>query len=229
MARPLNPKLSPARISRAALELVDARGEFTMPELAKRLKVSPSSLYNHVSGKGDIIELMRGAAVAGIDLPAVPAAGESAGETAGKAAGETAGDLPWAAAVRAIAVSYRNAYARHPRLIPLLTAYSVRDETTIKMYNVLADLFTQAGFTPRRVLEAITVLDNYVLGAALDAAAPDDVWNPGALAADSLGAALAAGLGYASRADDAFRFGLDLIIGGLQAAARTTAGAGPPG
>jgi AcrR family transcriptional regulator len=67
MARPLTPKLSPELIARAALAMVDAHGEFTVPALAKQLKVSPSSLYNHVEGKGDIIELMRGTAVAQID------------------------------------------------------------------------------------------------------------------------------------------------------------------
>jgi len=198
MARPLTPKLSPELIARAALAMVDAQGEFTVPELAKRLKVSPSSLYNHVTGKGDIIELMRGAAVAQIDL-----------------AGATAGDPHWSAAIRGIAVQYRNSYALHPRLIPLLTAYSVRDETTIRMYNVLAEQFTRAGFTPARTLEAITVLDNYVLGSALDVAAPEDVWDPGETAGPSLRAALDAGLGRAERADEAFLFGLDLIMAGF--------------
>jgi hypothetical protein len=113
-------------------------------------------------------------------------------------------------------VQYRNSYALHPRLIPLLTAYSVRDETTIGMYNVLAEQFARAGFTPRRTLEAITVLDSYVLGSALDVAAPEDVWDPGETATPALRAALDAGLGRAERADQAFLFGLDLIMAGFE-------------
>lgn len=202
MARPLSPKLSPVIIAEAALAMVDAQGEFTLPALAKRLRVSPSSLYNHISGKSDIIELMRGQAVAAVDL-----------------AGATEGEPHWALAIRNIAVQYRNSYSRHPRLIPLLTAYSVRDETTIGMYNVLAERFAQAGFGPRRILEAITVLDNYVLGSALDVAAPEEVWDPGAGASASLRAALDAGLGREHRADEAFLFGLDLIMAGLERAA----------
>jgi len=202
MARPLSPKLSPALIAEAALALVDDRGEFTIPDLAKRLKVSPSSLYNHVGSKADIIELMRGQAVATISLPDAATA-----------------DRSWAAVIREIAVQYRDSYARHPRLIPLLTAYSVRDETTINMYNVLAGQFARAGFSAARVLEAITVLDNYVLGSALDVAAPDDVWDPGDAADAPLREALAAGLGRAGRADEAFEFGLDLIMAGLERAA----------
>ena len=202
MARPLSPKLSPTLIAEAALALVDDRGEFTIPDLAKRLKVSPSSLYNHVGSKADIIELMRGQAVATISLPDAAVA-----------------DRSWAAVIREIAVQYRDSYARHPRLIPLLTAYSVRDETTINMYNVLAGQFARAGFSAARVLEAITVLDNYVLGSALDVAAPDDVWDPGDAADPPLREALAAGLGRAGRADEAFEFGLDLIMAGLERAA----------
>ena len=50
MGRPPVPLLSTDRIAGAALELVNATGGFTIPELARALKVSPSSLYNHVSG-----------------------------------------------------------------------------------------------------------------------------------------------------------------------------------
>ena len=55
MARPSTPKLSPGSIAKAALKLVDGSGEFTIPQLAAALKVRPSSLYNHVGGKGEIV------------------------------------------------------------------------------------------------------------------------------------------------------------------------------
>ena len=42
------------------MELVEATGGFTIPELARKLKVSPSSLYNHVAGREQIVELLRG-------------------------------------------------------------------------------------------------------------------------------------------------------------------------
>ncbi|NKX50659.1 TetR/AcrR family transcriptional regulator [Arthrobacter deserti] len=200
MARPLTPKLSPAVIADEALAMVDQAGEFTIPALAARLKVSASSLYNHVSGKADIIELMRGRTVAGIALP----------EPAGDAAG---GD--WIGTIRAIAVEYRRAYAEHPRLIPLFTAYTVRDPSTLRMYEVLAQVFSAAGFAPRRTLGAITVLDSFVLGSALDAAAPEQVWEavPGAGAA--LQDALRDGPGGPDRAEAAFRYGLELLLAGF--------------
>ena len=51
MARPSTPQLSSELIAAAALKLVDKNGEFTIPQLAKALSVSASSLYNHVGGK----------------------------------------------------------------------------------------------------------------------------------------------------------------------------------
>lgn len=207
MARPLKPKLSPEIIAREALAQVDSSGELTIPGLARRLRVSPSSLYNHVSGKADIVELMRGHVISRVNLPAE-------------------GD--WHRTITAIAREYRNAFAEHPRVIPLITAYSVRNETTIRMYNVMARAFREAGFTPRRTLQAITVVDNYVLGSALDVAAPDEVWAPDDGANPELLAALEQGLGYPQRADDAFEYGLGIIINGLRREAELRSSLGTP-
>lgn len=195
MARPLTPKLSPEMIATSALALVDRDGEFTIPGLAKQLRVSASSLYNHVDGKAGIVDLMRGHAISRVQIPD--------------------GEDSWAETIRAIAVEYRNTFARHPRLIPLITAYSVSDETTIRMYNAMADAFHEAGFTPKRTLEAITVVDSFVLGSALDVAAPEQVWDPGEDANKNLQLAVDAGLGYPTRADEAFHYGLNLLIEGF--------------
>lgn len=204
MARPLTPKLSPEMIATSALALVDRDGEFTIPALAKQLRVSASSLYNHVNGKAQIVDLMRGHAISRVQIPD--------------------GDAHWAETIRAIAVEYRNTFARHPRLIPLITAYSVSDETTIRMYNAMADAFHEAGFTPKRALEAITVVDSFVLGSALDVAAPEQVWDPGEDANENLQRAVDAGLGHPTRADEAFQYGLNLLIEGFS----REAGSRPP-
>ena len=59
MGRPSTPLLSQELIAAAALELVDGTGEFTVAQVASALKVRPSSLYNHVAGKAQIVEAMR--------------------------------------------------------------------------------------------------------------------------------------------------------------------------
>lgn len=199
MARPLSPKLSPAIIAKAALDAVDHDGEFTIQGIAKKLKVSASSLYNHIGSKADFVELMRGRVMSRMDLSTV-----------------NSSSADWAGTLHAIALEYRNAYALNPRLLPLVTAYSVRDETTIAMYNLMAEALQSAGFASQRQLEIITVIDNFVLGSALDAGAPADVWAPGDLAGAALQSALDAGFGDPDRAMKSFSFGLGLILAGLK-------------
>ncbi|WGW12287.1 TetR/AcrR family transcriptional regulator [Saxibacter everestensis] len=212
MARPRQPILSVERIAGAALKIVDRSGEFTIPGLAAELGVSPSSLYNHVSGRDEIVELMRGVASEGIHMP------------------EDTSD--WRAAVVEICWQYRNSYARHPRLIPLLTAYPVSHPSTTRMYNRLADVLAGLGLTPADVLKVITTLDSFVLGSALDVAAPEVVWNPGSQASPALAAALETPPpSTEKRAREAFGFGLDLVMDGLWQyvqTARIAAGAGLP-
>ena len=53
MGRPLLPLISVDALTTAALELVDESGDFSFPKLAKRIGVSQSSIYNHVSGRDE--------------------------------------------------------------------------------------------------------------------------------------------------------------------------------
>ncbi|HXD28739.1 MAG TPA: TetR/AcrR family transcriptional regulator C-terminal domain-containing protein [Arthrobacter sp.] len=217
MARPSTPKLSRAAIATAALALVDRSGEFTMPALATALGVSPSSLYNHVGSKADIVELMRGEAMSAVRLPARPDPLPDRLPDGGSP--PAAGDQDWMAVLRGIAIGYLDSYARHPRLIPLLTAYTVRDATTLRVYDAMARAFAAGGYGPAATLRAVTILDSFILGSALDAAAPTVVWEADEAASREFTEALAAGLGEPQRARRAFLEGLDLILGGFAARA----------
>ncbi|MCV7287883.1 MULTISPECIES: TetR/AcrR family transcriptional regulator C-terminal domain-containing protein [Mycolicibacterium] len=197
MGRPSIPILSSDRIASAALDLVSATGGFTIPELARKLKVSPSSLYNHVSGREQIVELLRERAMSDVDLPDIDA------------------DRPWADIVADVMRSYRRSFARYPRLIPLLTLYAVNSTQAFTMYNALAVTLARAGFDPADTLRIITMFDNYVLGSALDLAAPEEPWESGAEVGPELAAALATGAPKPARADDAFEFGLAVLLRGL--------------
>jgi AcrR family transcriptional regulator len=156
MGRPRVAILSSERIADAAMDLVAATGGFTIPELARTLKVSPSSLYNHVSGREQIVELLREKAMSTVALPAT--------------------DGPWHEVVAEIMRSYRRGYARYPRLIPLLTAHPVASAQAVTMYNALAVTLAGAGFDAADTLRIITLIDSFVLGSALDAAAPESPW-----------------------------------------------------
>jgi AcrR family transcriptional regulator len=199
MGRPSVPLLSLDRIASAAMDLVNTTGGFTIPELARRLKVSPSSLYNHVSGREQIVELLRERAMSEVALP------------------EDRPDRPWTDAVADIMRSYRRSYARYPRLIPLLTLHAVNSTHAFTMYNALAATLSRAGFDAADTLRIITMFDCFVLGSALDLAAPEEPWESGAEVGPELAAALATGAPQPDRADDAFEFGLAKLLRGLSA------------
>lgn len=197
MGRPKVAILSSDVIAEAAMELVGATGGFTIPELARTLKVSPSSLYNHVSGREQIVELLRDKAMSEVRLPDLTG--------------------PWDEVVADIVRSYYRSYARYPRLIPLMTAYPVGSHQAVAMYNALAVTLAAAGFTPEDALRAITLIDNFVLGSALDAAAPAAPWGSSAEVGPELAQALATGAAKADRPGDAFEFGLAVLLRGLTA------------
>ena len=201
MGRPRTPLLSADRIADAALELVNATGGFTMPALAARLGVRPSSLYNHVAGRDAIVELLRERAMSEVELPSV-----DPDEPA----------RPWRDAVADIARSYRRSYARYPRLIPLLTAYSVNSASAITMYNTLAATLVRAGFDHAETLRVITLIDYLVLGSALDVAAPEEPWLTSAEVGKEFAAALATATPNPQRADDVFEYGLSVLLAGLE-------------
>lgn len=198
MARPRTPLLDLDRIGEAALKLVDETGDFTVPELARRLGVGQASLYHHVEGRSGIIELLRVRVGAEIDCT-------------------TLDHGPWEHALRAYARSYRAAFAAHPHVVPLLTSETVRAPSTLAAYERIVVLMEEAGFPLDTVMTALTALENSILGAALDLAAPELMWAiPGDVAAPRLAAALDAQPAGTSRADRGFEFGITIFIHGCR-------------
>ena len=198
MARPSTPILSAENIAQAALALVDATGEFTISAVAERLGVRPSSLYNHVSGRDDIVEGMRTLAMSEVAL-ALDA--EAAWD-----------DDAFPRLLRA----YRDAFARHPRLIPMLTSHTVVSEPVMRMYGVMATILRRSGISDELLLDAISITDSYVIGAALDVAAPDEVWDSGAETSEAMHAAIAAAPTGRARADRSFDLGLRVVLDGVR-------------
>lgn len=201
MARPSSPILSVEKIARAALALVDSTGEFTVGAVADRLGVRPSSLYNHVSGRDDIVEGMRALMMNDNTLEFDP-------------------DASWDDVLPTLLREYRDAFARHPRLIPMLTSYTVVSEPVMGMYGAMATVLRRSGVPDDLLLDAITIMDSYVIGAALDVAAPDEVWDSGAATSEAMRAAIAAAPTGRERADRSFDIGLRVMLDGLRALAK---------
>ncbi|UOB13363.1 TetR/AcrR family transcriptional regulator C-terminal domain-containing protein [Streptomyces sp. HP-A2021] len=195
MGRPRTPLLDRERIATTALEIVDERGDFSVPQVAKRLGAQTGSVYHHVEGRDGIVELLRERVAAAIDPATL--------------------DLrPWDTALEAWARSYRAAFAAHPKAIPLLMTSPVRAPRVLEQYERAVALLLDAGFAPVDVMPLLTALENLVLGSALDLAAPETMWeltasSPTPRLAEALSAASE---GRADRADRAFEMGLTAFM-----------------
>lgn len=123
--------------------------------------------------------------------------------------------VDWQEAVRQSAMEYLASYVKHPKLIPLFTSHSVRDQTTLRVYDALAEAFAMAGFEAQECLQAITIIDSFVLGSALDATVPTAVWEVDTQTSHTFTEAPSAGLQEANRAEQTFFHGLTFIFQSL--------------
>jgi Tetracyclin repressor-like, C-terminal domain len=127
----------------------------------------------------------------------------------------TGADDSWDGSIRATLRAYRDAFAAHPRLIPLLTAQTVSAPNVMQIYDDLAAALSAAGLPEDRLLDVITVLDSFVIGSALDLVTPDEVWNSTLAGTPQLASAIRAAPAGRARADRAFDLGITLLLGGM--------------
>lgn len=161
--RPRQPVLSEDRITSAAIKIVTGRGyqHLTMTELARELKVSTSALYNHTPSKRDVLIRVQDRINQGIDRSAF-------------------GALPWDEALERWARSYRDCYAQHTAMIPIMAVLPVADSPhTLEMYEAVARGLANAGWERGSIADVIVSVESLVFGAAYDATAPADIFDPG--------------------------------------------------
>ncbi|MFF7751596.1 TetR/AcrR family transcriptional regulator [Streptomyces sp. NPDC007971] len=192
MGRPRTPLLDRERITATALQLIDETGDFSVPQIARRLGVQTGSVYHHVDGRDGIVELLRERIACAIDPGTLDRA-------------------PWDAAVEAWARSYRAAFAAHPRAIPLLMTSPVRAPRVLEQYERAVSLLLAAGFARTEVMPLIIALENLVLGSALDLAAPETMWELTDRTPTPRLAEVLAAVGE-GRADRAFEVGLTAVM-----------------
>jgi AcrR family transcriptional regulator len=174
----------------------------TMAAVARSLNVSKSALYNHVTCKQDVLRLLEEHLISQVNVSAFRSS-------------------YWEDAVRCWALSYRDAFATHTPLIPLIAVLPVTGAPkTLAMYEEVSTGLLTAGFPQGQVVPIIVALESFIFGAAFDVNAPEGIFNPGRLAQDApnLTAALAqhtSGRGHEQPSDAAFRLGLNALIKGL--------------
>lgn len=205
MPRPRTPLLSTERIGDAAMALVDAGEAFGVNAIARRLGVTPSSLYHHVSGRDEIIELMRGR----FTQRYAPRLDEE----------------DWEQAVAEALRVQRRMYGEHPFLVPLIVGSTVTDRRSLIWYEQIVGALSRAGFRDAELVIALSVIDAFAIGFGLDLAGPAQAWT----AADDspvLSRALAAPLPSGGRSEAAFEWGVEMLLDGLRARLARRADAG---
>jgi AcrR family transcriptional regulator len=190
------------RLVIAALDLVDEEGgeALSMRAVARRVDRQVSSLYNHVAGRGELIELVRARIVANIDMSAF-------------------GQEPWDVALETWASSYLTAFAAHPNVIRLLATTPIRDVSTFAMYDAVVSSLVSSGWPIRDAVAVMRTVEAHVLGSALDIVAPSDMLAQSAVPSEfaTIRAALDPAHAESYGAGPAFRLGLEALLTGLRA------------
>lgn len=195
-------RVTRTRLVDEALALLDEQGEasLTMRNLADRVDRRVSSLYHHVSGRAELVELIRARLVAKMDTSRFAS-------------------CPWDEALRHWARSYLQVFAAHPSAIALLATAPLRDHSTYRMYDVVVEALVRGGWEGAEAVGAMRAVESFIMGSSLDLGAPADFLTPEALPQDvrTLGRVLVRGADHTYSAPSAFEIGLDALILGLQA------------
>jgi AcrR family transcriptional regulator len=193
------------------MDLADESGieSITMRELGRRLGVEAASLYNHVAGKGDLLDSMAEVVVAEIDLP-------SRG-------------VDWRAAMRRRAVSARDVFSHHRWAAALIDSRELSGPRRLSYADRVLGTLLQAGFSPGIAANAFLALDSYIYGFerqrsnlslgedAVTTAAAQDLL--AAIPRGEYPSLARVAMEYAAKPYDdaaAFDFGLDLILDSLE-------------
>lgn len=196
--------LSRERIAAVAAELLDREGAEALStrRLASKLGCEAMSLYHHVSGVDELLDLVVDHALAGVPLPAD-----------GRDARAQLGEL---------ARAYLGLATSRPHAFRLVSTRRWRTPAAGLFQGRMLELLVQAGATPRAALRASRVLIVYLNGAGLAIEG-----RRSGKAKLELGTAFASArelekLATASPLDEDMAWGLDLLLAALLPRRRRT-------
>jgi AcrR family transcriptional regulator len=141
--------LSTERVLGAAVALADRDGieSLTMRTLAHQLGAGAMSLYYHVASKDELLDGMVDVVYSEIDPPSSGA--------------------DWKTAMRRVAVSAREALARHRWAIPLMESRRRPGPASLRHHDAVLGRLREAGFSIQSAVHAFSALDSYVHGFVL--------------------------------------------------------------
>jgi AcrR family transcriptional regulator len=134
---------------RAAVALADTSGieSLSMRRLGQELGVEAMSLYNHVANKDDILDGIVDLVFSEIALPA--------------------GGADWKLAMRERANSAHEALLRHSWAPSLMQSRTRPGPATLRHHDSVLGRLRNAGFTLVMAAHAVSVIDGYIYGFAL--------------------------------------------------------------
>lgn len=203
--RPRERILDRDRIADAAFAEIRSAGlgGMTMRALARRLRVSPGALYNHVPSRAAVLALLQERFAAGIDTSGF-------------------GVEPLREALSRWAWSYLNRLRERPELVPLIVAVPLAHTPyTSLVYQRVAAGFSDAHWPEESIVASLSVLETFIFGAALDTPTPAGVYEPRdperspLLARASAAFARVAEERALSPGDLLFEIGLDSLLTGM--------------
>ncbi len=152
MARPKTPLLSAARIADGAIELADRTGDIQMVQLARHLGVAPSSLYSHVTGRANVIDLARLRMLERME-PLGPA-------------------HDWREAVADLLRRLTALYAGHRRILPLLSTTAMACDRALAVYEPMFTALIEGGFRRDQLRLVVAMVEFQAFGLAQGLPAP---------------------------------------------------------
>jgi AcrR family transcriptional regulator len=142
--------LTRERVLRAALKLADDGGleALSMRNVAKQLGVEAMSLYNHVANKEDLLDGLIDIVFSELEFPAP-------------------GEADWNVAMRARAISIREALNRHRWAVGLMEGRMNPGPANIRYHDQVMGVLREGGFSFRDAVHAYSAQDAYIYGFAL--------------------------------------------------------------
>lgn len=135
----------------AAMAIVDESGmaAMTTRAIAKRLGVGQASLYNHISSRDELLDLLNARVLAGVDLRAL--------------------DHPdWTEAVYRGTLAFLAALQRHPNMMGVLATRPARTDPSLTYYERMHERLRGAGLSAQDSARFLFAIDDYCIGAALN-------------------------------------------------------------
>ncbi|MGU3432499.1 TetR/AcrR family transcriptional regulator C-terminal domain-containing protein [Actinomycetes bacterium M1A6_2h] len=180
-----------------------------MRGVALELGVNPTSLYNHVPDRAAMIEDVRALVSARIDSAPLR-------------------EMAWEDGLVAWARSYRLAFERHHRAVPLLMTTRASAPVLLAGYEDFVVAAEAAGWSSADVLPLLTAFESFILGSVLDMSGPSVIYDPAGQEDDFPRLAAAHDTLAVEDPDDpiatrAFELGLAMLVSSARPALRSRA------